>query len=44
MPFFFAFRRLLLSPVHRELYVCYQDGVAQDILDLAFHLAYGAVL
>ena len=37
-------RRLFLSPVHRELYVCYQDGVAQDILDLAFHLAFGSVL
>ena len=42
--FDFFFRRLFLSPVHRELYVCHQDGVAQDILDLAFHLAFGAVL
>jgi hypothetical protein len=40
----FNFRRLFLSPVHRELYVCHTDGVAHDILDLAFHLAFGAVL
>ncbi|KAI9554125.1 hypothetical protein GHT06_019397 [Daphnia sinensis] len=41
---FWVTGRLFLSPVHRELYVCHQDGVAQDILDLAFHLAFGAVL
>ncbi|XP_046649567.1 protein inturned-like isoform X3 [Daphnia pulicaria] len=41
---FWVTGRLFLSPVHRELFVCHQDGVAQDILDLAFHLAFGAVL
>ncbi|EFX71932.1 hypothetical protein DAPPUDRAFT_326714 [Daphnia pulex] len=41
---FWVTGRLFLSPVHRELYVCHTDGVAEDILDLAFHLAFGAVL
>jgi len=36
--------RLFSTPSHRELYVCYQDGVPQDILDLCFHLSFGALL
>ena len=41
--FFFVFyRRLMTTPTHRELYVCHQDGVAQDLVDLAFHLGLGA--
>lgn len=36
--------RLFTAPSHRELYVCYQDGVPQDILDLYFHLGFGALL
>ena len=43
--FFYNFdRRLFTAPSHRELYVCYQDGVPQDILDLYFHLGFGALL
>jgi len=36
--------RLFTTPSHRELYVCYQDGVPQDLLDLCFHLGFGALL
>jgi len=36
--------RLFATPPHRELYVCYQDGVPQEILDLCFHLGFGALL
>lgn len=32
------FRRIFKEPVKREVYVCYEDGVPQNIVEIAFKL------
>jgi hypothetical protein len=35
---YFCFRRLFYMPHPREVYVCYQDNIPQNIIELAFRI------
>lgn len=36
------FRRIFKEPIKREVYVCYEDGVSQNMVEIAFKLGINA--
>lgn len=39
----YVFRRLIKEPNKREVYVCYEEGIPQNMVEIAFKLGVSAI-